>query len=144
MRGLLARRKEGQYVTIPDRNHFIQVKVITLNCHLPHNALKPAKPDVDLLSSGGVEEPFIIQGHQLGEVSGVAVGLAMDIRDLVLTLEVKDIDREANSGKNVGVVNIDKVSPKLAVVVVEDMGRESRRKFGGEDSIEKVLQERCQ
>ena len=77
-------------------DHFIKKERVPISSHLSNQGLKSAKPDICLLRSRRIEDPFTVGASKLREMCRVAMFLALLVRDLVFGFEVEDIDWESS------------------------------------------------
>lgn len=105
-----------------------------------YNVLEFSKPDIRLLSRGGVEYPFSIRPNEFAETRRVAIELTIQITLCVLAFEMENINREADIVK-IMVLAVFQMLEKLTVVVVKDVGREGTGKIWRESRLQKRLGE---
>lgn len=85
--------------------------------------MKAAKPAVDLLRYGGVEEPVPVGRDEVGKTRRVAVCVTIRMLGVVLVDSVKNVDGKPNVVEIMIIARLE--SPEnIAIVVVKDITRE--------------------
>ena len=88
-------------MSVVDHDHLVEKEIVPVRVHFSYDCVILAEPRVDLLRSRGVEPPLAVWRLQLRPDGRIAVSSTDDVGFVVLTLEVKHVDREGAVGKMV-------------------------------------------